>query len=327
MADSILNIAVAVHEAPADVTERALRTTGDENSLDGLQRIVRYLGGLPARTAKVTARVDSVTRGTASQTVAITAASCTAGDKLHFYIPGRPRLSCTAVATTAEVTAAPNTGLFSLQTATDTAVAQSLRDAIKAHPGLRDFVTATESSGTVTIATVEGGTWGNAIQIQKDVTTAGAMTLGASTLAGGDDVLSKPTTVLTFGSANITAGDLLSIGARVYTWAASASADGEITLSATEATAAANFVTAFNADATWTGLGTADRSNAVVTITWDCEPRLAQHLIAIVTETNSGSIVPSNDITGGSYSTGKPTIGQTVTGSSTTRVHGRMGIT
>lgn len=325
MADSLLQITVALHEDPATVAERVLRTSGDENSLDGLQRIVRELGGLAARTAKVITRVDSVTRGVASQTVVVESDDTVAGDILYITVPGRPRIALTAVDTAAEVTAAPATGLWSLETATDTAQAQSLRDAIKAHPGLRPFITASESSGTVTISTVEGGTWGNGILIEKAVTTSGALTLGAATLTGGDDAMSKPSITLLFGTADIVANDTISIGAREYTWKASASADGEITLSTTPATAATNFTTAVNADANWTGLITATRDDATVTLTWEGDPRVGQHIVVVLSETNATSIT----VGGVALTTVAESfvIGQTVTGSSTTRAYGRMGIT
>jgi hypothetical protein len=323
VADSLLQITVALHEVPADVSARALETSGNMHSRNGLARLVRELGGLVAKDHKVLARVDSVTRGSASLTVTVESDDTTAGDKLYIQpYAGGPRIALTAVATAAEVTAAPKTGLWSLATATDTAKAQSLRDAINAHQGLNGYMVATESSGVVTL-TFNPGTWAHSAKVTKAVTTANALSISAASPTGGDDILQKPSIAVTFGSANIAADDTISIGARKYTWKASASADGEITLSTTEATAATNFADAINADATWTGLITAIAADAVVTLTWEGDPRVGQHIVMDFAETNSGSVSLGGTAVIG---TGEAfVLGTTVTGSSTARTFGGRG--
>ncbi len=321
MADALVNVTLALHETPAAVAERLLLTSEAESSSDARLRLAQEIGGLIARDAKALVRVDSVTRGAAAGVVVVDASEFVAGDKLHITLPGGRRYTFTAVDTDAEVTAAPGTGLFSIETVTETAVGDSLEAAINAYPKLRYHLSAVNAAGTVTITATELGTWAHGIKIVKEVTTAGAFTITA--FAGGDDVLTQPTMAIVFGTPNITAGDTISIGRREYTWAASASADGEITLSTTEATAATNFAAAVNADAQMTGICVATRDTATVTLTFVCDPRVAQHILVTYTEANAGSVVPAGTeiITGAEA----PLLGTTVTGSSTTRTITGMG--
>lgn len=313
MADSLIQITVGVHEDPATVAERLLRTSGD--TLDGAPRLSRELAGiLQTRDAKVTARVDSVTRGAAAASITCVQASATAGDLLHFTIPGYPRVTLTAVA------GAAGAGEYSIDTS-NTAMGDSLEAAINADELLKRWVAAENTTGTVAVTAREPGSWAHEIIISKDVTTSAAHVITA--MAGGDDVLTKPSITVAFGSADITANDTISIGRRKYTWKASASADGEITLSTTPATAATNFAAAINADTTWTGLLTATAADTVVTLEWQGDPRIGQHIVCDYTETNSGSVVLGGTVIVG---TGEAfTLGTTVTSSSTTRSYGGRG--
>lgn len=315
MADSLIQITVGLLEEPATVAERLLRDSSDAHSLDAAVRLLRELGGtLVAKDAKATVRVDSVTRGAAAATITCVQASATAGDELHFTIPGYPRVTLTAV--TGAATASD--GEYSIDTS-NTAMGASLDAAIEANALLKRHLTVTNSTGTVTVTAREPGTWAHDIIIGKSVTTAAAHVITA--MSGGDDVLAKPSITVTFGSADITANDTISVGARKYTWVSSADADGEITLSATPATAATNFAAAINDDDTWTGLLTAEADDEDVTLTWEGDPRAGAHIIVDYAESNSGSVT-----LGGTAVTGSGeafAIGTTIASESTARTFGR----
>ncbi len=318
MADSLITITVGLHEAPATVAERCLRTAEAGNARLAAKLLADELLALASgvRDGAFIARVDSLTRGTASATIVVTQADCTAGDTITITIPGRGAATLTAVsgAVTTQATQ------YSIDTS-DTAVGDSIEAAINANPLLSRWLTATNDAGTVTIAPQLPGTWAHGIYIAtvEDTSTA----LVVTQMAGGDDVLTQPSITVTFGTADITADDTIAIGRRKYTWKASASGDGEITLSTTPATAATNFAAAINADATWTGLLSASRDDAVVTLTWLGDPRAGQHIVCDFTETNAGSVVLGGTVIVG---TGEAfTLGTTATGSSTARTFDGKG--
>lgn len=318
MAESLLSITVAIQEDPATVTERALRTSSDAFSSEGASRLAREVASaLVARDSKILARVDSVTRGAAVATLVATQADATAGDEMHFLIPGEQRVTLTAVAGAA--TAAD--GEYSIDTS-DTAVGASMQLAIAADPLLSRYFSSSAATGTVTITAKEAGSWAHSVYIDEELTTGTAW--ATTQFAGGDDILDQPTMDIVFGTPNITADDTLSIGARKYTWKASASADGEITLSTTETTAATNFAAAVNADTNLTGICTASVATATVTLTFVCDPRLAQHIVVAYTEANAGSVVPAGTVVGVTGAEA-PLLGSAVTGSSSTRTYGGRG--
>lgn len=327
MADSLIQITLALHEEPATVAERALRESSSGNARIAAKLLGEELLAMASgvRDGKLVARVDSVTRGAASQTVTVESDHAAADDYLRIKIPRRQvSVDLVAVATDAEVAAAPATGLWSIETATDTAQAQSLRDAINTHPILHHYITASESSGVVTITARDLGTWAHEIALADGAVHADALVLGGSVLAGGDDVLDQPALDIVFGSANITANDTISVGAIEYTWVASASTVNEITLSTTEATAATNFAAKINSDTRWTGLLSASRVDATVTLTWLGDPRAGQHaLITTIAETNAGAVAPAGTVLVTGTEVGA--VGTTITGSSTARTYDGKG--
>jgi hypothetical protein len=327
VADSLIQITIGVLEEPASVTERCLRGTGAYFTREAIKPLLEELVAIASgvRDGKIIARVDSVTRGTASQTVTVESDDTAADDTLTIIIPGYGRAVFTAVDTDAEVVAAPRTGLWSLETATDTAQAQSLCDAINDHPLTGHHLLATENdSGVITITAKLPGTWAHGITLVDGAVAAAALVLGGTTLAGGDDVLTQPTLAIVFGTPDITADDTISIGAIEYTWKASASTDNEITLNTTPATAATNFAAKINADTRWTGLLSASRDDATVTLTWLGDPRAGQHaLITTVSETNAGAVAPGGTVLVTGTEVGS--VGTTITGSSTCRTYGGRG--
>lgn len=286
MADAITTVSI-IHQRGIQADSVAADVVGASSASNGIAAVARRLSAIAAgiEGGTVDVRVDNAAGLAASGSVACTQASATAGDKLHIIVPGfASPFTLTGVAGAASSAA----GEFSIDTS-DTAMGNSLRDAINGLAGLRDIVSATASTGTVTISSRVKGEAGNNVRYEKVVTTAGALTLTQP--AGGLETTARPSITVTFGSPDIVANDQISIGNRVYTWKASASADGEITLSTTPATAAANFEAAVNSDARFKGLLTASRASAVVTLTWTGGARVGTHLVMSLTETNAGSIV------------------------------------
>lgn len=276
---------------PTQITERYVRAASERReAVLGLASVLTDAAH-GVRGARVRVRVDSSAPVAAEGTVLVEADDTVAGDILRIFLPSGEQFAFEAVALDADVTAAPGTGLWSLETVTDTAQAVSLKNAINAMPGLRDAVVATESSGTVTITSLIGGTRGNSVSYVKAVTTAGALTLTQP--SGGYDHGALATATITCGTANITADDTLTIGSVVLTWKASAATEDEVTLSTTEATAATNLTAAINAHSKLSGLIVATRATAVVTITYQGSPREGELIYLARTEVNSGSVTLS----------------------------------
>jgi hypothetical protein len=310
MADVVTSISIFHPQGsvtPASAEDELIR--GASLSHEQIQRLATELVATAVRGGTVAARVDSLTSVAATGTITCVQADATAGDKLHFLLPGRSvPITLTAVA------GAAGTDQYSIDTG-DNEMAASLEAAIDASPRLAKWITASSSTDTVTITSTRGGTSANNLLMVKEVTTA--TTLALVQMSGGLDITSKPSMTVTFGSANITADDTISIGGRKYTWKASASADGEITLSTTEATVAANFAAAVNADANFTGLVTASVDSAVVTLTWEGDPRVGKHVVMDFTEANAGSVVLGGTLIIG---TGEAfTLSTTATGQSATK--------
>ena len=318
MAESLVSLTVAIQQDPATVSDRLLRASENASSTEAVHRLAREVSSaLTVRDAKALVRVDAATRGAATATLVATQADATAGDEMHFLIPGEQRVTLTAVTGAADASA----GEYSIDTS-DTAVGASMDLAIKANPLLDRYMSSSAASGTVTLTARYAGSWAHNIYIDEELTTGTAW--ATTQFSGGDDILDQPTMDIVFGTPDITANDTISIGARKYTWKASASADGEITLSTTPATAATNFAAAVNADANLTGICTASVATATVTLTFVCDPRLAQHIIVAYTEANAGSVVPAGTVVGVTGAEA-PILGSTVTGSSTTRTIGGRG--
>lgn len=319
MADSLLQITVGVvGEDPTRFADRMLGLTGNAHTADGFRKLVAELAGMARRPHKVLARVDSVTRGAAAGTLVADVSDATTGDELHIRLPGAGLIAKLTVVASSPTYAA---GEVDGSAATDTLFGDEFVSAIQGHPVLSKYFTASNSTGTVTVTCKDPGTWGNNVTFIEKVTSNSPF--APTSPSGGDDILDQPSMTVTFGVPDIVADDTISIGARVYTWKASASADGEITLSTAEATAAANFAAAINADATWTGVLTASVNGAVVTLTFVGDPRLCQHITSDFAETNAGSVVLGGTVTVGTSEA--PILDTTVTGSSTTRTWGARG--
>lgn len=299
------------------MAEQALADSEDASARDGIARLVRVLGGLGATpSAKVVARVDSSTRGAASQTVDVVVADGTAGDTLTLRFPSYGQQSTFSAVATGGTAAS---GTYSLDAGSNTLAAQELRDAINADALASRLVVATESSGTVTITALEAGSWAHEITLKKDVTTGTALALGAATLAGGDDVLDQPTETVTFNTdTNALAGDdTVSVGSVTFTWKASPSGENQIDISAVDATAASNFAAAVNAHSKLQGVVDAEAASGVVTLTYKGNPREGELLLCQKSETNAGAMTFGNS--------GVFAAGTTQAYESTARIYGSRG--
>ena len=285
MADAITTLHLTRRGRTAEAQAAHVLGRGARETIAALQNDLAGVAS-GAYDGKLVVRVDGSTGAAATGTVVVESDDTTAGDALIVALPGLPAVSLVAVATSAEVTAGD--GTWSLQTATDTAKAQSLRDAINNHHLLGSRLLATESSGTVTITARVAGSLGNSIGITKKVTTAGALTITA--MSGGADPGVRPTATATFGTADVANDDTISIGGVTFTWKAAPANESQIQTSTTEATAASRFAAAVNAHSKLKGLVNASAPSAVVTVTWLGDPRTAQLVTLARTEANSGSV-------------------------------------
>lgn len=287
MADSIVTITIVEHEPPATVGGRLLvadPTRGVNACAEELSAIA-----LGVRKGRVNVLVESSTGAAAAGTVAVTAADCTAGDTLVITIPGGEIYTMTAVATDAEVTAAPNAGYYSLETATDNAVGASIVTNANRMPGLSKWLLAS-GTGTVTFTSNFTGSTYNSIGIAKVVTTSSAFAITA--MAGGADPGSAPSETCTLGGAALTADDTLTIGSVVLTWKASASGENQVTIGGDDATSLANLTAKINAHSKLQGLVLAtDDAATVCTITWLGPPRAGELLYFAKSAANASAMV------------------------------------
>ena len=256
--------------------DRTAAAVVDELPVAGAPHAARaYLGNMLAACGssyrgRLRVSVDEVTPVAATATITCVVASMTAGDTL---LIGDSILTCVAGAATAA------SGQYSKDTS-NTACGISLKAAIKALPGVRELVTATESSGTVTITARTLGTIGNSLKLRKKVTTGAAHILSGATLSGGKDESARASGVITCVHANTDANDTIQIGSTVMTVKASgATGDDEFNIGTTDTTLAANLVTCINAHPELEGICTATNAVGVVTVAFQCDARLAQHIV------------------------------------------------
>lgn len=214
--------------------------------------------------------VTEATPVAATATVTCVVASMTAGDTL---LIDDVILTCVSGAATAA------SGQYSKDTS-NSACGDSLVLAIKAMPGIREKVTASNNSGTVTITALTLGSYGNGIKLRKKVTTAAAHVLSGATLSGGKDASARAAATITCTYASLDADDTIQIGATVLTVKASgASGDSQFNIGTTDTTLAANLVACINAHPDLKGIVTATNLVGVVTLAYLCDPRLAVHMV------------------------------------------------
>lgn len=293
MAESILTITLVERgQEPATLAGRVLV----DDSSDGITRLARELDAvaLGVRPGKVWALVESSTAAAGTGTIAMVAASCTAGDVIAIDVPGLGMAQqLTAVSTDAAVTAAPNAGYYSLATATNAAVGTSVKNAINNHTTLRKYFLATDNgSGTVTLTAIGEmvGSVANSVNIIKRFTNSGGATV--TQFSGGADAGAAPSETCTLGGAALTANDTLTIGSVVLTWKASASNESEVTIGGSDAASLANLTAKINAHSKLQGLISASDNGATVcTITWLGPPRAGELIYFAKSASNASAMV------------------------------------
>lgn len=213
-----------------------------------------------AHRARLRVSVDNSVGVAASKTVTCVQASSTVGDRLIIEVPGGQCFTLTAA--TSPVAA---NGEYAIITS-NTAVADSIRTAIKAMPGLGAFVVASGTS-TLVLTAFTKGSEGNLLRIRHIATNTGAFT-GTGLMTGGIDPGALQS--LTYTITNVTtAADTLTIGAVVLTAAASAANENQYTIGGTAGASATNIANAINAHSILKGqvLATASgTSTGIITI-------------------------------------------------------------
>lgn len=185
------------------------------NWLIGL--LTAFLAG--AHRARIRVSVDDSLGVAATQTVTAVQASATAGDTLVFTMADGKVFRFTAVSGTP----VPASGEYAIITS-NTAVANSIRAAMKAVPGFLEYLTPT-GTATIVLTAVRAGTTANLIRSAKVVTVAGAFT-GTGLFTGGIDAGAKQSLTAALGGA-LTANDTVTIGAVVLTAKASPANENE----------------------------------------------------------------------------------------------------
>jgi hypothetical protein len=307
MASAVTTVVIThpAREVVATVADRLLRP-GTNAPLAALSREIDAIAS-GASGARVVVQVDGTAGVAASQTIACTQASCTAGDKLLITVPGFPTFTLTAVAGTPNT----STGEYAIITS-DTAVAASIKAAINGHTGLRKIMSADNSSGTVTATVLKAGAGGNSIGLVKSVTNSGAFTLGGATFAGGKNAGDRAVAVVVLDQSKLTADDTLRIGKTTLTWKASAGAEGEVTIGASSTAAGDNLVAKINAHSALQGLMTAVNASGTVTITWLGSPRVGEHVYMVKSEATPDAMTLTQMASGSTESYGAAPISLTV---------------
>lgn len=250
--------------------------------------------------------VDEVTPVAATGTITCVVASMTAGDTI---LIDDVILTCVAGAASA------SGGTYSKDTS-NTACGISLAAAINGYAPLKGLVTATESSGTVTVTARRAGSIGNDIKLRKKVTTGAAHVLSGSTLSGGKSESNRVTSVLTCSQANVDADDTIRIGKTTFTAKVAASAEGEFTIGASDTAMGDNLLAKIIAHTDLAGIVTGVNVAGAITLTWHCDPRLAVHVgymvssdadgLVVTTQPTASSVTYASSLATRSYNLGAP---------------------
>ncbi len=251
----------------ADLASRFPSTTsGRAPVLRELLAIITALAGGQMR-GRLRLSIDDSAGVKASGTIACSRSNSAAGDKVAIG-----EVLLTVVDGAADATL----GQFSRDTS-DTAMATSLVAAINAYGPFKNVVgvTATSSTGTVTVTARQAGSPGNGITLKEAAANASAFTLSGSTLSGGIDAGARQSVTATFSGVG-TANDTLTIGAVVLTLKASAGNEDEVTIGGSATATAAGVAAAINANSKLNGLVSASAASGVVTITLGFGGRLGR---------------------------------------------------
>jgi len=272
-------------DAPASLGNAYnLEESNPRQQAEALSRLFAA-GAAGIRPMKVRTRTDSCGGVQASLTLAVTQANIAAGESLTIVIPGVGGFKLTAVASGADVTL----GQFVSQTS-NAVTATNIAAAVDGMLGLKDYVDASTNSGDLILTARAYGTIGNGYTV-IDGTVNGVSPAGGS-FSGGRDASTRVTATIAITNANVTAGDTVTIGATTFT------ADTSFAIGGNATATGDNLVTAINASATLVGLLTASNSSGTVTLTYDCDPRVAPHIrLATSDATAFGLTQPTTTLT------------------------------
>lgn len=257
--------------APTRTGLELWRSRVNFTDIAGQQQMARLFAELSSGAVPNVTRVtiDDSTGVSATNTIAITYANVTAGDKLT--IIGPTGQAFTFVCQTAAVTL----GDLTFRKTTDAAATgTSLAAQVNAYPGLKGIISASGTS-TVTLSVVQKGTLGNAWRLKK-VEAAAGMALGGATFSGGisaGTVQSATFTLTDVGTAN----DTLVIGGQTLTLVASAANENQVTIGASAGATATAIATAINVHTKLKGLVLASASGTstgIVTMTLQLSGRI-----------------------------------------------------
>jgi hypothetical protein len=251
-------------------TELAPATVSPKSAANALSA---YLAGMAAGVypGALRVRVDTGTDYAATESFTVTGANIAAAEYIAFRYRG-VMYKITAVASGA----VSGDGTFDVS-ATDNTVATNIRACINSYPGLKDIVTASGSTNTVTLTANVAGLQGNTIEL-FDGTTNG-LTGMASTLTGGLDAGSRVTSAVAITHANVSADDTFSIGSVTLTWKVSASGEDQVTIGASATADGDNLAAKINAHSKLAGLVSAVNASGTVTMTWLVDPRIAMLML------------------------------------------------
>lgn len=237
--------------------------------------------------ARVRMRIEESAARAATATVTLTQASLTAGDKVLIQAPGLGQVALTAV--TGAATA--SLGQWSKDTS-DTAAATSLAAAINGYSQTRDVITATSSSGVVTITARVPGLLGNSILL-GEVDASGGIARSGNNLAGGLDPAPLQTVAVTFTGTG-TANDTLTIGGQTITLVASAANEDQCTIGGSAAATATNLIAVINANSKLRGLVVATSGGSgIVTLQLQVAGRIGR-LVSLAKSSTAISALPAS---------------------------------
>jgi len=240
---------------------------------------------------KVRVRVSSIIGVRAFLTLAVTQANIAAGEFLDVCIPNRGAFRLTAVASSPDVTL----GQF-VSATDDSTTAANIKAAINGMIGLKDLVSADNSSGNLTITAKEYGTVGNGYFV-KDGTVNGLTPAGGS-FAGGKDASSQVTSVITCVAANTDADDTIRIGKTTFTAkAGDAAGESQFNIGASNTAMGDNLLAKIIAHSELAGLVTGVAASGVITLTWQCDPRLALHMFMVSSDADGLVLTTQPSIT------------------------------
>lgn len=232
----------------------------------------------------ITVRSLGVNLPQATTSFTVTRASFTAGDILRVVIPGADFYNLTAVASNAD----PTKGQYSNGAATDTDFALSIKAAVNMSP-LRQWVTCTNSTNTLTFTSVRDNAECNNYKLYKLVTTAGVFSFANGVaFTGALKTLSSSSAVTVTLGGLPSINDTLVIGPVTLTWVTSAANENQVTIGGTTTIAATNLKNAILAHSVLRNYVTASSSVNIATIT----SVLASITVATWTVTKTGTYTP-----------------------------------